>query len=111
MTSLDQHPACRAALERLYQHHPRRYARLIVWVRQMFRYGADPRHVALTLEIGLELEHRGNAPETWWPYYTQICRRIRSEDVHEQYKHGDLNSVRAVLGKLMAAAEARDSAA
>ena len=93
-----------ASVERLYQANPRRFGKLVVWVRTAFKRTYDPQDVAAALEKLEEMERRGIGPEPWWPYMVKMLQGIwrkRALAEHETYKRSSPNSMKAVLREIL----------
>ena len=94
-----------AAVERLYQRDPRRYAKLVVWGRTVKKQGHRAVDVADALEHMEQLENRGVRPEPWWPYMMKMLdgiRRRRELAEHEQRKQMVPGGAKAVLQQVLA---------
>lgn len=86
------------AVERLYRRDPRKYAKIVVWPRTAAKRGYEPEHLAAALERLEEMEKQGTGPAVWWPYLSQMMKRMRAEKTRgDKYAKGNPNSFKAIL--------------
>ncbi len=93
-----------AAVERLYRRDPRRFGKLVVWVRTAAKRTYHPQDIAAALERLEEMEGRGIGPEPWWPYMVRMLQGIwrrRALAEHETYKRDAPNAMKAVLREVL----------
>jgi len=89
-------------VDRLYKRGPERYRKLIVWVNWANGKGFSNDLILSALQ-SLEAKERAGEPVAYfWPYCMRTLEKIVKDRQHEHYKHGDLNSVRAILQRVFA---------
>ena len=70
-------PRIKVAADRIYNPNPKRFRRLVVWIKEKEKYGFKPEWIVSALQE-FELKMAGINGE-WWPYLEQIGKRIRAK--------------------------------
>lgn len=92
-----------AITARIYARDRVRFRKLVIWIHSARKAQWSDERIYKALLALNKREEAGATVAEWWPWLTAALRKIRTMELQaesEAYKHGDANSIKAILKQI-----------